>query len=242
MKKSILLLVLFASAIFAKAQTTTDLSLKMKSPTDGQIVKLTNTFNLSYTLKNNGPDKWANGVDIIKIDITFNGNAIPSLVNQFKFNKDFIAGDSITFNLNNLKISGQAAGTLAICAVGVVNMPTVTDPDMTNNSSCSNVEFVDNAGISDNSGTFDVDFVKPAIYPNPSNGITALSYGLSASTNINVSIYDMNGKLVKEVVNEKQIPGNYISYIDATELNSGVYFVTLRTDEFSRSSKLVITK
>lgn len=52
----------------------------------------------------------------------------------------------------------------------------------------------------------------------------------------------MNGKLVKEVVNEKQIPGNYISYIDATELNSGVYFVTLRTDEFSRSSKLVITK
>lgn len=37
-------------------------------------------------------------------------------------------------------------------------MPNVTDPDMTNNSGCSNVEFVDNAGISDNSGTFDVDF------------------------------------------------------------------------------------
>ena len=49
MKKSILLLALFASAIFAKAQTTTDLSLKMKSPTDGQIVKLTNTFNLVIT-------------------------------------------------------------------------------------------------------------------------------------------------------------------------------------------------
>lgn len=239
--KKILLLSAFAGlGLMANAQKTIDIAVRMKSPADGQQIKLTNAFNLSYTLKNNGPDAISNGVEVTKIDISINGNVIPALVNQFKFNKDFPAGDSITFSINNLKINGLPAGNTTFCAEGSIVTTGVTDPDLTNNKSCSNVEFLDNAGISDEG--FTLDFSKPSIYPNPTNGITNIAYNLNASSNISIAVFDVNGKLVTEILNERQIPGNYINYFDASVLNAGMYFITMKSDAFSASSRLVVTK
>lgn len=67
-------------------------------------------------------------------------------------------------------------------------------------------------------------------YPNPFNPITVISYQLPAAGFITLNIYDINGKLVKELVNEKQTAGSYNVNFSGGDLPSGVYYYSLIAD------------
>ena len=87
-------------------------------------------------------------------------------------------------------------------------------------------------------------------YPNPFNPTTTISYtipkvetqNLASLQNVTLKIYDILGRKVATLVNEKQIPGKYSVQFNASNLPSGVYFYTLRAGNFVQTRKMVFMK
>jgi hypothetical protein len=82
------------------------------------------------------------------------------------------------------------------------------------------------------------------VNPNPVSQATTISFSLIQSENINISIYDITGKLVKNLfdgpfkIGEHQINWD----INNGKVQDGVYFLKLTSKSFSRSCKLVVVK
>jgi len=79
-------------------------------------------------------------------------------------------------------------------------------------------------------------------YPNPFSTTTTISYDLDNPSNVKVSIYNVLGKEVAVLVNEKQNNGNHKVQWDAADFPAGIYFVTLKVGTHSATNKLVLNK
>ncbi len=79
-------------------------------------------------------------------------------------------------------------------------------------------------------------------YPNPFNPISNIKYKISKSSNVRITVFDVRGKEVEILVNEKHSPGEYLVSFDGSALNSGVYFYKMVTDGFTETKKMVMIK
>ncbi len=79
-------------------------------------------------------------------------------------------------------------------------------------------------------------------YPNPFNPSSKIKYQLAKSEYVLISVYDITGKTVKTLVNEKQNAGTYEVKIDASGLSSGVYFYRLTAGSFTDVKKMMLVK
>lgn len=79
-------------------------------------------------------------------------------------------------------------------------------------------------------------------YPNPFNPITNIKYDVAFRTKVKITIYDINGREVKTLVNEVQSPGHYTADWDGSNNSSGVYFYRIETETFMDSKKMVLIK
>jgi len=85
------------------------------------------------------------------------------------------------------------------------------------------------------------------VYPNPSRGSFRIEYALAEKGRVRVSVYNVAGQLVRELVDKAQAPGRYSVSWDgrdreAHRLPSGVYFYRLQTKTFSDMKKAVVVK
>jgi hypothetical protein len=65
-------------------------------------------------------------------------------------------------------------------------------------------------------------------YPNPFNPTTTISYSIPQLCHVKLTIYNILGERVEELVDLAQNPGQYEIKYDSTELSSGLYFYELR--------------
>ena len=85
-------------------------------------------------------------------------------------------------------------------------------------------------------------------YPNPFNPTTTISFKVESYKVIKLIVYDLLGKEVATLVNEKLQPGTYEVNWNArhggasTQLPSGVYFYKLDAGEFSDVKKMLMIK
>jgi hypothetical protein len=86
-------------------------------------------------------------------------------------------------------------------------------------------------------------------YPNPFNPSTTIAYSIPGSRESGVGsmetklvVYDILGREVAVLVNEKKAPGSYEVKFDATALSSGVYFYCLQAGKFMETKKLVVLR
>lgn len=79
-------------------------------------------------------------------------------------------------------------------------------------------------------------------YPNPFNPATKISFGVSVSSDVLMNVYDLTGKEVALLVNERVQPGKYEVTFDASNLPSGTYFVRLNAGEYMESKKITLLK
>jgi serine protease AprX len=79
-------------------------------------------------------------------------------------------------------------------------------------------------------------------YPNPFNPKTVISYQVSAASDVRLAVYDILGREVALLVNERKDPGYYEVGLDASGLSSGVYFYRLEAGEFTRTRKLMVLR
>lgn len=75
-------------------------------------------------------------------------------------------------------------------------------------------------------------------FPSPGN---ALSPG-SGGDLITLKIYNILGKEIATLVNEKLKPGEYEITFDGSNLPSGIYFYTLSADNFKKTKKMALIK
>ncbi len=79
-------------------------------------------------------------------------------------------------------------------------------------------------------------------YPNPFNSSTSISYYLPKNMYVNITIYDLLGRKIKRIVDEKKQAGNYKFTFITDNLSSGIYIYRLQADEFNITRKLLLIK
>jgi hypothetical protein len=79
-------------------------------------------------------------------------------------------------------------------------------------------------------------------YPNPFNPTTKIKFDIPKSSYVKLIIYDVLGREITTLVNEKLNAGRYEVDWNGSGYPSGVYFYKLRTDEFTDVKKMVLLK
>ena len=79
-------------------------------------------------------------------------------------------------------------------------------------------------------------------YPNPFNPTTKINFDLKNNAFAMLRIYDITGREVRTLVNEKLSVGTYTYDFNASELPSGVYFYQLEADGFIETKKMILLK
>ncbi len=86
------------------------------------------------------------------------------------------------------------------------------------------------------------DFILKQNYPNPFNPSTTIEFTIAKRSNVSLSVFNLLGQKVADLVNESIEPGNYNVLFDASGLSSGVYLYQLRTDEATLVKKMQLLK
>ena len=85
-------------------------------------------------------------------------------------------------------------------------------------------------------------------YPNPFNPTTTISYALKSASRVKISVYNILGGLVKELLDVNQELGYHQIQFDASKLASGIYIYSIRVNPtdgkpaFLSSKKMVLLK
>ena len=86
------------------------------------------------------------------------------------------------------------------------------------------------------------EFAFHAAYPNPFNPQTNLNFDIAEAGNVNLTVYDVQGRVAAGIIDGWYSPGNYTLKFDGRNLASGIYFAKLQTGEFSKTQKLMLIK
>lgn len=102
-------------------------------------------------------------------------------------------------------------------------------------------------GIENNSTIISENMLLISNYPNPFNPSTIIKYNIpryggSTTGLITLKIYDILGKEITTLINEKKSPGTYEVTFNGSNLASGIYLVVLKTDSKIKINKIVLQK
>jgi hypothetical protein len=86
------------------------------------------------------------------------------------------------------------------------------------------------------------DFTLLENYPNPFNLSTTISFALSGAGKINLSVYDISGRLVATLTNGWRGAGMHEVTFDASNLASGLYIYRIKAGDFTAVRKMVLMK
>ncbi len=118
------------------------------------------------------------------------------------------------------------------------------------------VEFVSNMVIGNPSESFELHELAPLAaddmiadtyclnpaYPNPFNPVTSFNYAIEQPGQVQITVFDVTGRTVAELVNSWQAAGNYTISWNAQDLTSGVYLIQMTSGQFSAAQKVMLIK
>lgn len=85
-------------------------------------------------------------------------------------------------------------------------------------------------------------------FPNPFNPVTTIKFSIpevasnANNPNVELKVFDVLGREVATLLDEKKTFGNHEVKFDGTNLSSGIYFYRIIADNFSATKKLVLLK
>jgi hypothetical protein len=79
-------------------------------------------------------------------------------------------------------------------------------------------------------------------YPNPFNPSTSIKFSLPEKDNVKITIYNLLGVEIAQLLNEVKSAGTHTITFDASSLASGIYFYKLETGRYSQTRKLTLIK
>lgn len=83
---------------------------------------------------------------------------------------------------------------------------------------------------------------KVSVYPNPTNGLAAASVQLDAASKVSIEVFDITGRVIATVAEQKLAAGEHIIDLPVSNLASGLYNVKISTAKGSVTERLSIVK
>ena len=85
-------------------------------------------------------------------------------------------------------------------------------------------------------------FILSQNFPNPFNPSTDIRFNLPSSNSVRLTIYDITGRKVKELLNQDLSAGVHTVNFDASNLASGTYIYRIQAGSFVQSKKMILLK
>jgi agmatine/peptidylarginine deiminase len=106
---------------------------------------------------------------------------------------------------------------------------------------------LNSTGISNNESNVPDNIILYQNYPNPFNPVTRIKFYIPQELNrrissVNLSIFDVNGRKILTLVDNRLKSGNYEYIFDGSNISSGVYFYRFKADGFSQTKAMVLIK
>ncbi len=77
-------------------------------------------------------------------------------------------------------------------------------------------------------------------YPNPFSGRTTISYSVPKATKVRLTIYDLQGRIVKLIDEGVKPAGKHTTEIMLGNIGRGIYYYKMEADEFSSTRKMIV--
>jgi predicted GH43/DUF377 family glycosyl hydrolase len=117
--------------------------------------------------------------------------------------------------------------------------PAGSKPDI---GACENARATPLTGVLETRPGLPTIFTLEQNYPNPFNPTTVVSFQLPVVSKVRLVVYDLLGREVAVLVNERKMPGRYELKFDASGLASGVYLYRLTVGSFVQTRKMIVLK
>jgi hypothetical protein len=145
-------------------------------------------------------------------------------------------GDSIGWTLKRLSDSVLLQSGMEIVGQNGV----VTIPNLTIYRDSCRLSVYDNVIAFINNPEIQTGFALLQNVPNPFKSITTVSYYIPESAQVNLAVYNISGQLVETLVNGFKNTGSHSVTWSAAGIGSGIYFIKLRSVEYSDVIKCII--
>ena len=214
-------------------QTTSNAPVVMKTRiTDNGIIRLwQNQAPLCYYRSStNGGNTWTNFTAIL--------NSYYNNVDSFFFTIPGFNATTVVqyyFAAQDIALPNPLVSTLPAGGSGI-NPPGTTAPSTRFQYTVVNV------GITKNGTNIPKEFKLYSNYPNPFNPATIIKFDIANATPTKLIVYDITGREVMRVIDEKLNPGTYSIDFKGDNLSSGVYFYKLTTDSYLDTKKMILIK
>ena len=184
-----------------------------------------------------------------EIQTIFNNNCISCHGNSGGLSLDSYASLMTGGNSGSVIISGDHSNSLLWEKINNGQMP----PN--GQLSSSNIDliaaWIDEGALEElntkNNNALPEIFTLHQNYPNPFNPATNLDYEIPEDAMVNITVFDMMGKVVRTLVNGQQSAGYKTLQWNATSnsgqpISAGLYIYTIRAGEFSKTRKMILLK
>lgn len=104
------------------------------------------------------------------------------------------------------------------------------------------IKYSQTSGIVNTSSEVPSKYLLSQNYPNPFNPSTKINFALPLKSFVSLTVFDLAGKEVGNLVNENLSPGTYQADFNAANLTSGIYFYKLQTENFTETKKMILVK
>lgn len=79
-------------------------------------------------------------------------------------------------------------------------------------------------------------------FPNPFNPMTSIQFNIPQDSQVRLNVFNVLGEEVSELINDNISAGYHSVNFDASQLNSGIYFYKLETNNFTQIRKMMLVK
>ncbi len=142
-------------------------------------------------------------------------------------------GDAIsTDNQGNILISGNFGGTVSFDTINVVGTGYINSYVAKLSNTATSVNFISEIVKSYSLNN----------YPNPFNPETKINFSLPNPDYVTLTVYDIRGKEISTLVNQKMNTGNYSVVFNGSDFSSGIYFYRLHAGNYLETRKMVLVK
>jgi hypothetical protein len=79
-------------------------------------------------------------------------------------------------------------------------------------------------------------------YPNPFNSSTNIEFAIPVDGFVKLSLYDLTGREIADLINEFKVKGRYIISFDVSKLASGIYYYRMQSGNYKSVCKMILLK
>lgn len=215
----------------------------------------TKTINLSSIIKETSDEKQVvlselslsmnDSVKLIELDS--NTSKLVNWANQktYSIKLNFAAINGLgEFEAFNLAIPVNSSHIFIPNWNSLNNSQLVILVDLENNGTIDDTLRIDNQliGVENGNTVLPKEYALNQNYPNPFNGKTVIVFDIVEAQEVKLSVYDILGREILTLVNNKLNAGRYKAIWSADNFASGIYFYSIKAGNYTATRKMILVK